>query len=59
MWLDNALLKDTIVMQLLAKLPEIFVFVTSFPRVFRVLGGSNYIPCNQGSIYWKELERIK
>jgi hypothetical protein len=38
--LDNVLLKEPIVIQLLTKLPEIFVVVPSFPWVFRVLGGS-------------------
>jgi hypothetical protein len=32
--LDNALLKVTTVKWLLTKLPEIFVFVTSFTQVF-------------------------
>jgi hypothetical protein len=51
--LDNDLLKETTVEELLTKLPEVFVFVTSFPRVLQVLGGSTYIPCNQESIYHK------
>jgi hypothetical protein len=29
--MDNALLNDTTVTQLMAKLTEIFIFVTSFP----------------------------
>jgi hypothetical protein len=33
--LDNALLKDATVIQLLARLLEIFVVVPSFPRVFQ------------------------
>jgi hypothetical protein len=49
--LDNALLKETTVEQLLTKLPEVFVFVTTFPQVFWVLGGSTYITCIQESIY--------
>ena len=38
--LSNALLKYTILIQFLIKLTEIFVIVPSFPRVFRVPGGS-------------------
>ena len=37
--LRDALLKGTIVTQLSTKLPESFVIVASFPRVFRLLGG--------------------